>query len=111
MEEWEYLLPDDLRKTAYRSGGECAWNKADALRVLEILAANGCAVLGVDIWIATAPGPTIPTPFVYDWDPERARESSTEFVTAFAWDPRDHSHAGREPYFNILAERMNGVVQ
>jgi hypothetical protein len=111
--EWERLLPEDLRKAAYKAGSESAWNRNNALRVIEILSASGYVILKVDIWLATKPGPTIPTPFVYDWrlligspSPGYPR-SAAEFVKTFEWDPTDKSHAGREPYFNILAEPLN----
>jgi hypothetical protein len=103
----EQLLPRDLCDAAYRSGSERAWNRADALRVLQILKDNDYIVLGVDIWIPTVPGPRIPIPFVYDWDIERAERSASEFVRAFEWDAADVSHSGKEPYFNILAEKAH----
>ena len=105
MEEWQRLLPEDLKTSVYRAGLESAWNRTDASRVVEILARNGYTILGVDIWLAATPGPKIPTPFVYDWDFERGAQSPADFIRTFAWDPRDTSHEGREPYFNILAER------
>lgn len=82
-----------------------AWPKADAIEVLKILHEKGFAVLGVDVRIATNPGPTIPTPYVYDWqlgpdqDSIAGAVSALEFVRDFRWDPRDQSHGGREPYF------------
>lgn len=111
--QWKHLLPEGLHKAAYKAGSECAWCRADALRVVNILSSNGYFILGVDIWIGTDPGPMIPTPFVYDWSSETAMRSrdypssAAEFIRTFKWDPADNSHGGREPYFNILAERLN----
>lgn len=110
--EWEDLLPEGLRRAAYRSGSEKAWNRQDAVRVVKILSSNGYTILGVDVWLATNPGPTIPTPFVYDWSLESGSaivgypRSADEFIRTFKWDPTDKSHGGREPYFNILAEPL-----
>lgn len=107
--EWYRFLPGDLLMSAYKAGPELAWGKHDALRVLEILTQSGYVIDGVDIWIPTDDGPTIPTPFVYDWSPARSSSqrdrdiSAREFIEGFKWDSTDHSHGGREPYFNILA--------
>jgi hypothetical protein len=111
--EWEHLLPEDLRKAAYKAGLESAWCRQDALRIVDILSSNGYLILGIDIWIPTDPGPTIPTPFVYDWSAEAASRTSrypnsaAEFIRTFEWDPSDKSHRGMEPYFNVLAERLH----
>jgi hypothetical protein len=105
VDDWVTLLPQNLQGSAYRSSLEWAWAREDAVRVLEILSERGYRVLGIDIWLATTPGPTIPTPFVYDWDAQRYPTQAIEFVKTFAWDTADESHGGREPYFNILAER------
>jgi hypothetical protein len=108
--EWEYLLPKNLQDAAYKAGSECAWNKKDALQIIEILYNRGYVVLGVDVWLPTQPGPIIPTPFVYDWSlsadaPDPAHpKSAQEFIHAFEWDRTDMSHHGMEPYFNILAK-------
>jgi hypothetical protein len=113
--DWHKVIPADLRATAYESGPECAWNRGDALRVADVLSENGYVVLGVDIWLPTVPGPTILTPFVYDWFLEwaqRANPPSTEypktakdFIRTFEWDPADNSHQGMQPYFNFTATR------
>ena len=107
--EWHRHLTSEILASAYKAGRELAWNKCDTLQVVEILGERNCIILGVDIWIPTEGGPTIPTPFVYDWSlshesSERERlGSAKDFTEAFEWDPADHSHSGREPYFNILA--------
>lgn len=110
--DWDKLLSDDLRAAAYKSKREYAWNRADALRVVDVLLLNGYVVLGVDIWLRTDPGPTIPTPFVYDWDlradaPSKEYPKSAEsFIRTFEWDPADNNHNGMPPYFNITARRL-----
>lgn len=106
---WYRHLTSELLESAYKAGQELAWSKRDALRVIEILSSHNYVILGVDIWIPTEGGPTIPTPFVYDWSlgqesPQRERKGpAKDFVKTFEWDPADHSHGGREPYFNIMA--------
>jgi hypothetical protein len=106
---WETLLPEHLLQAAYRSsGGEYAWKLEDALVVLKLLSSGGCVVLGVDVWLPTDPGPTIPTPYVYDWDLENQGrsgegQSAVDFVRTFQWDPTDTSAQGMPPYFNICA--------
>lgn len=108
---WEGLLPAHLQKLAYRAGTECAWKQQDAIEVLEFLSNKGYVLLGVDVWLATEPGPTIPMPFVYDWSletnssPGQQWMSAPDFVRHFEWDPADRSHQGAEPYFNITAIR------
>jgi hypothetical protein len=90
--DWDKLVPDDIRAAAYRSNCECAWNREDALRVIDVLSENGYLVLGVDIWLPTDPGPTIPTPFVYDWSlraeaPSKEHpKTAKDFVRTFEWD-------------------------
>jgi hypothetical protein len=111
--KWVGLLPKNLREAAYESESEYAWNRADALQVIDILSNHGYVVLGVDVWLPTEPGPTIPTPFVYDWSlradlPRQGYpKSANEFVHTFEWDEADKSHNGMEPYFNILAQARN----
>jgi len=106
--EWYDLLPTDLAKAAYRANDEMAWSRPDAIRVVELLTANRYVVLGVDIWLATQPVPTIPTPLVYDWAltvDHPSAKLATEFIRDFSWAPFDKRHHGMEPYFNITAKR------
>jgi len=111
--EWSDLLPHDLQRAAYRANEEMAWSRVDAIRVIEILNANRYVVLGVDIWLATQPGPTIPTPFVYDWAltvvrPSNERpKTADEFIRGFKWAAADKRHQGMEPFFNITAQRCD----
>lgn len=108
--EWYKLLPNDLYGIAYRSlNEELAWPREQALRVIHILSSNRYVVTRVDVWIPTSPGPTIPTPFVYDWSLKSVTRNSSlpksakDFVSVFAWDSTDESHRGIEPVFNIWA--------
>jgi len=110
--EWHGLLSEDLVNAAYRANQEMAWSRADAISVIELLKANAYVVLGVDVWLPTRPGPTIPTPFVYDWQLRAGLRSGNypnaadEFVRTFKWAPSDESHRGMEPVFNITAKRL-----
>lgn len=107
--DWHRYLTHDLVESAYKAGPELAWCKGDAIRVVELLSDRNYIILGVDVWIPTEGGPTIPTPFVYDWSLDQAsaqrkrKQSAKDFIESFEWDPADHSHGGREPYFNLLA--------
>src|SRR5262249_1370913 len=111
--KWDTVLPPELWKMAYEAGAEFAWKRKEAIEVLNILSGNGYVVLGVGVWLATRPGPTIPTPFVYDWSldsaasPNRKQQSATDFVRNFQWDIEDTSNQGKEPYFNITAMRRD----
>jgi hypothetical protein len=111
--DWLDLLPPDLAELGYRAGEEIAWSRGDALTVVEFLKTKGYVVLGVDIWLPTQPGPTIPAPFVYDWSlnadlPLRENANTADgFIRTFQWANADHSHHGMEPYFNITAIRQS----
>ena len=106
---WFRLLPKALIEVAYVSSGEFAWSRNDALSVLAELQKHKYVILGVDVWIPTNPGPTIPTPYVYDWDSEGGatrndrERTARNFILNFEWSPDDRSHFGLEPYFNITA--------
>jgi hypothetical protein len=108
--EWYRLLPNELYGNAYRSlNDELAWCREQALHVIEILVSKGYVVTKVDVWIPTEPGPTIPTPFVYDWSlkgrhrKDTLPESAKEFVRKFDWDLHDENNVGIDPVFNIWA--------
>lgn len=106
---WFHMLPHDLTATAYMAGSEAAWDRQRALDVIKFLEEKGFQILGVDIWIPTDPGPTIPAKFVYDWSIDIERRSKkfltpTEFVLNFSWDYTDEINIRREPFFNITAE-------
>lgn len=70
-------------------------------------------VIGVDVWLPTTPGPTIPTPYVYDWNlssdrvtPEYPR-TAVDFIQTFEWSEDDTSHRGLEPYFNLTVAMID----
>jgi hypothetical protein len=72
------------------------------------------AVVGGEIWLPTKPGPTIPTPYIYQWDVvqgvserwdefvARAAAESTRWISGFGWDKRDVAHQNIEPFFNLV---------
>ena len=107
-------IPDDLLAGAYfAQNGEPAWARNDALNVIAWATTSCIPVLGVEIWIPTTPGPTIPTPFIYTFEPtqvqgesksqlgDRANGEAAEYVRSFDWDQGDTVHHGIEPFFNI----------
>jgi hypothetical protein len=116
-------IPKHLLAHAYVSeNGEPAWPEYSALQVLSWAAEVGLPLLGVEIWLPTIPGPTIPTPFIYALDlnqfpgeptgqfQKRTNREAAEYVRSFAWDARDVAHHGNVPYFNFTfastAERV-----
>jgi hypothetical protein len=109
LNEWLVHIPPEVRSRAYQSGLEFAWQRDDAIRVVEVLKSR-FLVIGVDIWLPTVPGPTIPTPFIYDWDLEREKRSpigAAEFIRNFQWAEEDVDHQGLEPYFNLTVVPLN----
>ena len=112
--EWYQNLTNDTFKSSYKYWKELAWNKQEAMHAIEILTGHNYVIICVDIWIPMDGGPTIPTPFVYDWSPgqqsrqQKHRESAKDFIESFQWDSADRSHGGLEPYFNILAHPREG---
>lgn len=107
-------LPESLQTNAYRAAGEAAWPRLEALRVIDCLTNQGIAMLGVEIWLPTHPGPTIPTPILYTWEaaareagetwPEfvtRAKKLAREYIDQFTWDEADTAHKSLTPYFNL----------
>jgi len=84
------------------------------LLVIQHLREAGSAVIGIEVWLATELGPTIPAPGIYVWEaPSRhAAESwsvfaqgvntrAADYVRAFSWHPNDMKHSGETPYFNL----------
>ncbi len=112
--EWRKLLSPDLVEAAYVANEEMAWDREHTIRVIDVLKSNGYLVLGIDVWLPTFPGPTIPTPFVYDWSlsfdapPLGYPSTAAEFVRTFSWHASDHTHQAAEPYFNITASGIRG---
>ena len=107
--------PVRLRDSAYRAeNGEPAWSRDDAIEVIRWALDRGLAVLGGEIWLPTTPGPTIPSPYIYQWTVsmgetetwgEFVRRSAAEsyaYVREFAWADEDVLSHPFEPYFNLV---------
>lgn len=108
------ILPERFRKSGYLAGGEAAWPKGEACRVIDYLTSVSLAVCGIEIWLPTDPGPTIPTPFIYTWEAtpinqqeswsdfaRRTNEQAKVYIRAFEWDKEDTEHKDMSPYFNL----------
>jgi hypothetical protein len=88
-------------------------DKQHALEVIQWATTSGMAVFGIEVWLPTTPGPTIPMPFFYSFDSEpkeneewsefvkRANADASQYVIEFDWDPEDHKHHSQKPYFNL----------
>lgn len=107
-------IPEHLCSSAYYSlNKEPAWSRKDALEVIAWASASQLAIFGIEIWLPTTPGPTIPTPYIYTFETEqlggenweqfvqRANSSAADYVSSFDWDCADAQHHGLEPYFNL----------
>ena len=108
--QWFESLPATLRDKAYLSGVEAAWSRDDAIAIIEWAQGRGLDVLGIEVWLATNPGPTLPGPYV--WEPSAGRggqpgrvaaaaEQAVDFIRTFQWHVDDVASHGREPYFNL----------
>lgn len=102
--DWHNHLPPALRSVAYAaSNGELAWRREAALDVVRVLVDKGFTILGVDVWLATTPGPM---PVIHDWDEYDARnipgyaQSPAAFIEGFKW-AADYPCKEEEPYFNL----------
>jgi hypothetical protein len=72
-------IPGSLLAGAYLAqNGEAAWNTADALKVIAWAAKSHVPILGVEVWLPTTPGPTIPTPYIYTFEPKSVLGESRE---------------------------------
>jgi hypothetical protein len=111
---WLLRMPESLRVTAYYAGGEAAWPAEDAISAVQCATKLGLAVCGVEVWLPTAPGPTIPTPYIYSWQGEeqkseeawgefvqRVNDAAVEYIREFSRDPQDQTHQDAEPYYNL----------
>jgi hypothetical protein len=114
MDTYLTLIPETLRRAAYMVAGEAAWNEPGALDVIRLLSAQDISVQGVEVWLATDPGPTIPTPYIYEWtarkkaaiEPwnsyvQQVNAAASDYIRSFAWDPMDVQHQQLTPYFNL----------
>ena len=113
MNDWLAHIPQRLQASAYRAGDELAWPREQAMQIAEVLKSRHFVVIGVDIWLPTIPGPTIPTPSVYDWSLDVDDRSPThatravEFIRDFQWADDDTDHQGLEPYFNLTVMKLD----
>lgn len=109
-----WRLPESLQSSAYCADGEYAWARDEALKVIEFLSERDYAVIGVDVWLATEPGPTVPTPGVYTWEAglrraselpasfaRRVNHDAARYVKYFVWHCNDGKNTSSVPYFNL----------
>jgi hypothetical protein len=101
LNEWFLRIPPEIQARAYGAGNEFAWPREDAIQVIAAIKSH-FVVVGVEVWLPTTPGPTIPTPFVYQWGagPSDAKNAA-EYIRTFEWDDADTHHRSFEPYFNL----------
>lgn len=122
--EYLELLPESLKQRAYCAGEEAAWGKQDAKNVIEYFETKGVVVDGIEVWLPTEPGPTIPTPFIYTWTAEEqathqtwgqyvaeCNESAKRYIDTFQWDQEDTVHKRLDPYFNLLLDSKPGGAE
>ncbi len=110
-------LPVCFREGAYVYEGtsrEYAWPRGMALRILNWLQEQKLAVVHAEIWLPTKPGPTIPAPYIYVWEPDDKSDDETwdqyvhssiegarEYVSTFEWDEKDVDFRRETPFFNF----------
>jgi hypothetical protein len=107
-------IPENLITSAYVSkNGEPAWPSKEALEVIDWATSSSLAVFGVEVWLPTMPGPTIPTPYIYTLETERhegeswddfvvrANTAAATYVRQFEWDRADVRCHHLAPYFNL----------
>jgi hypothetical protein len=127
MDAYLMFVPEALRRAAYLAAGEAAWDEPGALDVIRLLSAQDISIQGLEVWLATDPGPTIPTPYIYEWaarkratkEPwgmyvQQVNAAASDYVRSFAWDPRDVHHQQLTPYFNLavgyLPDCVSGAI-
>lgn len=93
-------FPQDLLSLAYRSSnGELAWPRAALEEALQILAASGYAVLGVEVWLLRGNGSwtgIIPQakggpPGVYSWAFQKSLRRGAETWSEFCHRAANHA--------------------
>lgn len=109
-------LPKQLQKAAYIVGDDVAWSREETIQVINHLSELGLAVCRIEIWLPTRPGPTIPTPYIYAWEPDTKaysedlkepsivrwmNDQARIYVKTFEWDKKDRIHQDSTPYFNL----------
>lgn len=104
-DDWYERLPQDLRAVAYRSAHELAWRRKHALEVLEALHKLGYRATGIEVWIPTTPGPTIPSGLP-QWEEGESALTAAEYIRDFCWMSEEERLANRPMVFNIWAELL-----
>ena len=103
-------LPDELVKSAYRSGVELAWPRDQAIEAVKAFARSGCKLLGVDTWLLTNDDPPKPIPLTRDWsadlqaNADEIASSAAAFIADFRCCPDDCNPDNRPVYFTIVVE-------
>ncbi|MFI5029123.1 MAG: hypothetical protein ACHQPH_00315 [Reyranellales bacterium] len=113
---WLSAVPRHLLERAYEARDEYAWSRCDAIDVIEALQGRNFKVIGVEVWLPTKPGPTIPTPYIYVWDIGSENGSAghpihaIDFIRTFVWSEQDLAHRDREPYFNLTVVAAEALL-
>lgn len=103
-------LPDELVKSAYRSGVELAWPRDQAIEAVKALTCSGSKLLGVDTWLLTDDDPPKPIPLMRDWSAnlqasaDAIASSATAFIADFRCRTDDCNPDNRPVYFNLVVE-------
>ena len=107
-------LPEKLKKGSYFASGEYAWSKEGAVEIIDWLSNKVIVVNGIEIWIPTQPGPTIPSSYIYSWEAEQKKKdenwlqfvehtnkNAKNYILSFQWDENDLNYKDCIPYFNL----------
>jgi hypothetical protein len=103
LEEFSNALPGELLQRAYKTGNELAWPREDAIKAIDGLTQAQFAIVGVDVWIPTLPGPTM-TGWSWSWSDASISgraNSARAFVETFDWSASDNKLKAFTPYFNL----------
>ncbi len=101
-------LPDELIRSAYKSGTELAWPRDQAIEAVKAFTRNGRKLLGVDTWLLTDDNPPKPIPLIRDWNADlranadEVASSATAFIAGFRCRPDDYNLDNRPVYFNLI---------
>ena len=111
--ELSRFLTQELLAGAYRSGDEFAWPVLAAKQAIDQLSLAGIAVVGIEVWVPTHPGPTLPSPYVYHWTMREkapaekwkefvadAAQKAALYIDSFRWDDKE-AFISAVPHFNL----------
>lgn len=110
FEEFLDAVPLELLDRAYKTsdGQELAWTREDAIKAISDLERANYKLLGVEVWVASSPGPTM-TGWGWSLEDREAPNrplTALDFVKTFAWGPSDSKLHNEIPYFNLtVADR------